>query len=314
MIPGFLSYAREDEEYRQQLEKHLAPLNERIIFWHDQRLRAGDEWEGFTPRLDNARIHLLLISPAYFHSGYCQREMRRALELYEGGQATLIAVIVRPVAWDETALQKFQVLPKDAKPVSRWSDRDEAWLSVVRGIQEVLVEEEAARAQVISSRPETSSGHTADPVLSLVQGLPRRAAHDVARFLGYYLGRAGREGPIFGGRSAELERFDRWLDDPGAPQCLLLTGPGGRGKSALLAHWVRRASMRQGLDVVFFPISVRFGTNRAGLLYHAVAARLLWLRGKQPPSDQDSSIEIWREMVPELLSSANPGPPVARCH
>lgn len=44
---------------------------------------------------------------------------------------------------------------------------------------------------------------------------------------------------IFGGREAELAALDGFLADPGHPFALLVA-PTGRGKTALLVHWIAR--------------------------------------------------------------------------
>jgi hypothetical protein len=63
--------------------------------------------------------------------------------------------------------------------------------------------------------------------------------------------------------------LDSWLDDESADPRFILAAPAGRGKSALLVHWVQhlRASRRVNdnsgaWQLVFFPISIRFDTNR----------------------------------------------------
>ena len=45
-IEVFFSYAHEDEEFRQQLEKHLSLLQREgfIHNWHDRKIGAGREW------------------------------------------------------------------------------------------------------------------------------------------------------------------------------------------------------------------------------------------------------------------------------
>src|SRR5215211_2988489 len=56
---------------------------------------------------------------------------------------------------------------------------------------------------------------------------------------------------LFVGRAHDLEAFDLWLGRPGGPEPQLLNvyGPGGVGKSALLAAF-RRISERAGRPVV----------------------------------------------------------------
>jgi hypothetical protein len=47
-------------------------------------------------------------------------------------------VILRPVDWHGAPFARLQALPKDAKPVTRWQDPDEAWTDVARGIRRTV--------------------------------------------------------------------------------------------------------------------------------------------------------------------------------
>ncbi|MDV0440819.1 hypothetical protein, partial [Xanthomonas sacchari] len=92
---------------------------------------------------------------------------------------------------------------------------------------------------------------------------------------------AGEAAVPFGGRDDALAQHDAWLDNQSAPARLVLAAPAGRGKSALLVHWVQRLEQagRLGPDagawqLVFVPISLRFNTNRPEVFYEALAARL----------------------------------------
>jgi hypothetical protein len=108
---------------------------------------------------------------------------------------------------------------------------------------------------------------------------------DMEQFLATYLGSAAKSVP-FGGRAGMLAELDRWLADPHAPRRLLLWGPAGRGKSALVVRWLGHVAASHHL--IFLPVSIRFGTNRAELFYHALAAALAVLLGeelKPPPAD-----------------------------
>jgi hypothetical protein len=112
----------------------------------------------------------------------------------------------------------------------------------------------------------------------------------IQAFLDEYLSSDDPDGPVFGGRDAELEQLDSWLHDPGAPPRFVLTAPAGRGKSALLVHWIYRLQQQQvdadAWNLLFVPISIRFRTNRPEVFFEAIAARLAELVGVelQPPS------------------------------
>src|SRR2546421_715640 len=66
---------------------------------------------------------------------------------------------------------------------------------------------------------------------------------------------------------------------------LLVTAPAGRGKSALLVHWMK--SLRElGIvaadrwQLAFMPISIRLGTNRPDVFFEGLARRLAEITGE----------------------------------
>jgi len=143
-IDIFISYAHEDEAYRKQLETHLSALQRRrlINVWHDRNISAGTEWaREIDSYLNTAHMILLLVSPDFIASDYCYSvEMTRAIERHEAGDACVIPIILRPTHWQDTPLGKLLALPTDGKPVSSWSNQDEAFLDVVQGILQAIAQ------------------------------------------------------------------------------------------------------------------------------------------------------------------------------
>lgn len=125
-----------------KLRGHLMPLlwSGLIETWHDRNINAGREWEqDVSTQLDEAQIILLLISPAFMNSDYCYSvEMKRAIERHEQGEACVIPVILRPIHWQVTPLDKLQALPKDAKPISLWRPQDNGFVDVAKGVKKVV--------------------------------------------------------------------------------------------------------------------------------------------------------------------------------
>jgi formylglycine-generating enzyme required for sulfatase activity len=137
-VKVFFSYAHEDQDLRDKLEEHLSSLKRRglISTWHDRKIGAGREWAGVIgEELEAADIILLLIGPAFINSDYCYgTEMNHAIKRHEDGQAIVIPVILRPVLWESAPFGKLQALPTDAKPVTKWRDRNEAFKDIANGI------------------------------------------------------------------------------------------------------------------------------------------------------------------------------------
>jgi hypothetical protein len=140
----FYSYSHKDERMRDQLAVHLAILSREGVIkeWHDRDIGAGDEWEGaIDESLEKAEIILLLVSPDFVASDYCwSKEMTRALEQHDAGKARVIPIILRPVDWNGAPFGRLQALPKNAKPITVWSNRNLAWVDVVRGIRKTAAD------------------------------------------------------------------------------------------------------------------------------------------------------------------------------
>jgi tetratricopeptide (TPR) repeat protein len=142
MLSIFISYAHKDEPLLNELEEHLALLQNQgvITTWHDRDISAGTEWEReIDTHLNTAQIILLLISASFLASKYCySTEMKRAIEKHKAGEACVIPVILRPVDWKGAPFGRLQALPTKARPITSWSDRDEAFLDVAKGIREAI--------------------------------------------------------------------------------------------------------------------------------------------------------------------------------
>jgi O-acetyl-ADP-ribose deacetylase (regulator of RNase III) len=138
----FISYSHADEKLRKELGGHLGALEHQgiIASWHDRMISAGTEWKGsIDEHLESANIILLLISSKFTASKYCYDvEMKRALARHEEREALVIPIILRPVTLKGTPFEKLQALPKDAKPVTKWSDRDSAFVNITEGIRNAI--------------------------------------------------------------------------------------------------------------------------------------------------------------------------------
>lgn len=132
----FISYSHKDEAHKEDLEDHLSTLKRSgaISVWHDRMITPSDDWKNrIDENLNSADIILLLISPSFLASDYCYDvELRRAIEKHEHGSAKIIAIIVRACDWSSCEFSKFQAVPKDAKPISLWTDKDSAWLDATK--------------------------------------------------------------------------------------------------------------------------------------------------------------------------------------
>ncbi|OYE03748.1 tetratricopeptide repeat protein [Nostoc sp. 'Peltigera membranacea cyanobiont' 232] len=139
-IEVFISYHQKDEELREELEKHLATLvrEQTITSWHNGKTVAGQESQNeINKYLKRAGLILLLVSPDFIASdSHWTLEVTRALEQNAAGKARVIPVLLRPTDWDNPPIDKLSPLPSNRKPITKWDDRDEAFLEVVKGIRQ----------------------------------------------------------------------------------------------------------------------------------------------------------------------------------
>lgn len=144
----FVSYSHRDEKFRDELEKHLAPLKRsvQIETWLDRKVLPGVALQdGIDRLLETSDIVLLLVSADFVASDYCyKREMQTAINRHNAGQARVIPIITTPVDWRDTPIGQLLALPKDGKPVTAWPHRDKAMIDVARGIRQAVKERLAA--------------------------------------------------------------------------------------------------------------------------------------------------------------------------
>ena len=144
MISVFCSYSHADEELKAELHKHLRPLEleGKISLWHDRMITPGVEWGvEIDANLRMADLVLLVVSPDFLASAYCRSvELALAMERYAAGSAVVVPIIARPCDWRTSPFAKLQALPKNASPISRWDDQDEALADVTQGIRSIAKE------------------------------------------------------------------------------------------------------------------------------------------------------------------------------
>ncbi len=224
----FISYSHKDESLRVSLGDHLAALQREGVIetWHDRLISAGQEWAGeIMAELEAADIILCLVSAGFLASTYCQdKELNRALERHGAGEALVIPVILKPSDWSSSALGSLQALPANAKPVTKWSNRDEAFTSVAQGIRQAarkLAERPVRSSPPASAAPSLTVGPTGcAPALENPEGSVRADSP-------FYI------------HPADEPRCLAELDKPGA--LIRIKSPRGFGKSSLTARLLAHA-------------------------------------------------------------------------
>lgn len=138
----FISYSHKDEDLKENLDVHLAPLKRvnLIDTWHDRKILPG---QGFADEIDEqlelSTLVLLLISADFIASSYCYGiEMKRALELQQQNKNHVVPIILRACDWQILEFSKIQALPTDGRAVTSWANRDEAFTDIAKGLRRVI--------------------------------------------------------------------------------------------------------------------------------------------------------------------------------
>ncbi|GAB4194733.1 MAG: hypothetical protein Fur006_40710 [Coleofasciculaceae cyanobacterium] len=138
------SQSNRDEDLLDNLAKHLSSLKREgvITYWDQREISAGEEWQSkIDNHLDTASIILLLISADFIDSDECYyQEFERAIKRYENAEAYIVPVLLRAVDWKERRFGDMPVLPRNGIPVTSWTNIDEAFQDVAKGIRELVQE------------------------------------------------------------------------------------------------------------------------------------------------------------------------------
>lgn len=142
----FISYSHEDniseKSYIKEFINYIAPLknNGSIEVWHDREILAGEEFLNIIDNnLEDADIICLFISSNFLSSSSCMKEKKKAFELRKKKGIPVISIILSPCGWlDDKDIFKSLALPTDGMPVSKFSEKDEAWLDVYSGLKKII--------------------------------------------------------------------------------------------------------------------------------------------------------------------------------
>lgn len=278
-IEVFYSYSHKDETLRLELEKQLANLRRQgvITQWYDRNISPGTEWnDEIEKHLNSATVILLLISPDFLNSDYCNNvEVARAIERHNEGSAVVIPVILRPTNWKGSPFSKLQALPTDARPVTTWSNVDEAFLNVANGIEIAL--------RQLSVRTAPQSAMVSNSRLSPLSFIERESAVG-------FVGRKDRDGNDI------IERLRRELA-PKNNQITALWGAGGVGKTAIAAEVARSSLVDYEQRVVWISADGRDEFALATLL-DEVAIQL------GSPELRTFSVDTKKEAIQALVAEA----------
>jgi hypothetical protein len=279
-----------------------------IMGWYDREIRAGAEWASeIEAHLNSAHVILLLISPDFMASDYCYSiEMKRALERHNALEARVIPVILRPTDWERAPFGKLQALPTDRKPITRWSNRDEAFLQVAQDIRKVVDELNAKFAGSTSSQhPALWTTDLSVPLLGEQVGERDRwqavqsHTHTLALPGSTFLFNQPLPDPgEFYGRVRERETL---LNRTRNGASTSIVGPRRIGKTWLMSYMklVARKELGTRYLLGYLDATTARCATITGFIASAIEA---WGVERRPVDDADRGLALLEQMVQELTS------------
>lgn len=206
----YCSYAHKDQSLLLDLKSHLFPLQRQDLIdtWSDTNVLPGtSKSKQIDEHLERAQIILLLLSPDYLSSDACYKEMQRAMERHERGEARVIPIILRRVLWKDLPCGRLDALPHTGKPVMAWESLDDAFFDIASGIQGIVEEMLSLEERV-------------DEPKSYTKNMATKPLHNLPQPLNEFLG-----------REKDIARVLHALASRSFIICI--EGMGGVGKTAL---------------------------------------------------------------------------------
>ncbi|MDQ2715262.1 MAG: TIR domain-containing protein [Chloroflexota bacterium] len=285
----YYCYAREDRAPGEELKKHLSTLVGQglITMWDDDEIQAGAQWQQEnSDHLNTADIILLLVSPDLLTSKKLYTQvLSQAFARHERKEAVLIPVLLRPIDLEGTVISKLKALPSNSKPVTKWSNRDEAYADIAKGIRQVISTFRTKRGQGSSSGASVKEADTTRDEGSY------RAVQSVFLFNAPL----PDENEFFGRRRECTTLLDRTYKG-GATS---IVGPRRIGKTWLMQYMKQVASARFGSRFRFAYIDATL--PRCATVAGFVASVLEELKVPAPQQAQEALNLVWLEQAMKLL-------------
>jgi DNA polymerase III delta prime subunit len=180
-ITVFFSYAQADQAVHDQLAIHLSQLKQDGLIEERQILAGSNRTLEIDQALRRSHIILLLISANFLASDACYDvEMQQALERHRKGEVCVIPIIVHPCDWQHSPFAHLQCLPRNAKPISTWRNRNEAFVSIVQELRKVIAQQQSPPSPLSSVQSQNRTQLLKRVRKIWIEGLLDQSLHQAA--------------------------------------------------------------------------------------------------------------------------------------
>ena len=142
-VKVFISYARKDIEYLEELDTRLATLkrNQLIETWDDRKIPTGEDWETEIKKaLERCQIAVILISENFLNSDFiASSELPSLLKKRKEAGVKVLPVLITECDWkSHPDIPKIQATPRSG-PVQQYEkgtfDRNKLWNEIINAIK-----------------------------------------------------------------------------------------------------------------------------------------------------------------------------------
>lgn len=141
-VPIYISSAEADAEFKNGFVRSLQRLvrSGRVEILSEQEpdfnvsktLQAVDQ-------IYESKVLFFLVTPTFIAEKYYDHpEVRQALKRHSKGEMVVLPIMVEPTNIHDLEMAKFFILPKNAKPISKWPNQYAGWENVVEAIRPLL--------------------------------------------------------------------------------------------------------------------------------------------------------------------------------
>ena len=139
----FISYSHKDKELLMDLSRHFDSLSDKIEFWDDSRISAGENWrKEIENSINKARVAILLLSADYFNSNFIKmNELPQILENAENEGTVILAIVLKPCLVEEyPSIAQYQFVNKPSETIIQMSEakKEETWMSLVKEVKKYI--------------------------------------------------------------------------------------------------------------------------------------------------------------------------------
>ncbi|MEM6396968.1 MAG: toll/interleukin-1 receptor domain-containing protein [Bacteroidota bacterium] len=164
----FISYAREDTDYKDNLLEHLAVLKDCGYCepWHDNLIELGQKWDKrIKIALGKADIVLFLTSSKSLSSDYIKKvEKAVSFEREKNENVIIVPVILKPCYWQKSKLGDYEAAPTNGVPISEWDNPNSAYTSIVKRLESLIFSRGLAQKN-LEQKPNFRPKHMTDQII-----------------------------------------------------------------------------------------------------------------------------------------------------